>query len=276
MKKIITLIICVSSILTAAAFPSVAEGDYDDDFESYYDQQDTICPMYIDLPKDKWYSVPMVYAARRQLLHFSGVSGRDVDTQKYVYPKKAITREEAVYMIINASTSHNYDPDDLIDYIIFYEGEDFLPKEPVFSDVAEDSPYYPYIQYAYVLGITAGISNGKFGMGQEISRQDFALMSKVWFDHLASVFRCSIDVDDTVVQSFADYDSVSGYAKDVLTLYCGIKTIYSGFFYDDGLLTAKKIICGDNGYLRPRDSITRAEAATVLYIIYRNMYCYLR
>ena len=31
------------------------------------------------------------------------------------------------------------------------------------------------------------------------------------------------------------------------------------------ILTGMNIICGDGGYLRPKDAITRAEAATMLY-----------
>lgn len=101
--------------------------------------------------------------------------------------------------------------------------------------------YSPYIASLVNSGIVNGIGNNLFGVGQMITREDMAVMA-----HNALKFS---NYELTVSkESFSDFDTVSDYAKEAVSLLAG-----------DGIINGT-----DDGKFAHSDNTTRAEAAVVI------------
>ena len=112
--------------------------------------------------------------------------------------------------------------------------------ECTFEDAVSDAWYYPYIKTAYTAGVINGISSDTFGLGMQITRQDAAVI----------IGKCiSAESEEDKKAEFSDMDEISDYAAEA------VKRMY-----------ALGIINGyEDGSFRPKNSITRAEAAKILY-----------
>ncbi len=120
--------------------------------------------------------------------------------------------------------------------------------EILYSDVKKDSWFYTYISKAVSAGLIYGISNDKFGVGENITRQDMAVIIKRCADYYG------IMLDETsTAEGYSDYDSVSDYAK---------REMY--------ILAANGIINGIDGMYAPHQNATRAQAAMLIYILIMN------
>lgn len=108
-----------------------------------------------------------------------------------------------------------------------------------FADVDKNSWAYSYIAKAVNAGIVSGVSDTRFGMGVNITREDMAVL-------ISRIFK---DKDVESQNDFADFDDVSDYAKEHLLKISALKII--------------------NGYedktFKPKALCTRAEAAVVIY-----------
>jgi len=113
--------------------------------------------------------------------------------------------------------------------------------ENTFVDIAEGAWYNEYVLKAKGLGIVNGVSDTEFGIGSNITRQDMAVMIARLIDIL------NISVGGNKGGNFADANEISAYAKDSVKL---MKSI--------GLIE------GYNNEFRPKDNLTRAEAAKVI------------
>ncbi len=139
-------------------------------------------------------------------------------------PADKVTREQFLKMIIEAS------------------GIKAEAGINTFEDVPPDAWYASYVKMGQKTGIITGITDTLFGIGNGITRQDMAVM----LDRTLTVLDPEIDIAADV-EKFADTDDVSAYASDAVH---AMKSI--------GLI---------NGYenmFRPKDTLTRAEAATVI------------
>lgn len=110
--------------------------------------------------------------------------------------------------------------------------------ESVFIDVSRDDWYYNSILKAYSAGIVSGYGDS-FMPETNVSRQDMAVMIARSFDY------SGIDLDGEKV--FDDSNLISDYASESVAV-----------------LGANEIITGDNNCFRPQDTLTRAEAATII------------
>lgn len=112
-----------------------------------------------------------------------------------------------------------------------------------FADAQTDAWYMPYLSSVSRMGYFLGDESGNFGIGKSLSREDFAVvLLRVLQDHMDE-----IPSGDDV--SFADNETIAPYAKSAVRK-----------------LTACGIISGmDNGGFCPKQSITRAQAAKMLY-----------
>lgn len=110
-----------------------------------------------------------------------------------------------------------------------------------FADVSKDSWSYPYIAVAANLGIVSGDGTA-FNPALGISRQDMAVIIHRVFEYLgAEVEGNSINFDDNT--------DISDYAKDAVET-----------------LTSAGVINGmGDGNFAPRGTVTRAQAAKVVY-----------
>lgn len=142
------------------------------------------------------------------------------------YPDRPVTREEFVKMIVGATGT--------------YEGG----RECSFKDADSGEWYYPYISSAVNCGIIKGISDEMFGIGQEVKREDAAV---IMFRAVNS-FK-NINTDNIGDTNFSDSSDISDYAKESVNALSGLSLI-NGF---------------EDGSFRPQISLSRAEAAKILY-----------
>ncbi len=118
---------------------------------------------------------------------------------------------------------------------------------PSFTD-AQNGWYAPYIAAAEAYGITEGIGDGLFGIGQVIKRQDMALM-------LYRILRDSGLEMVTTPYAFSDAEQIDDYAAEA---------VYA--------LKNTGIMNGDpEGTIRPQDSTTRAEAAVLIFNVLKQL-----
>lgn len=151
-------------------------------------------------------------------------------------PNDSITREEFLKVLVSA-----------FDLQMPIVGED---EAISFEDVPEDVWYYESINIAYHLGISNGITQTSFGVGIPITRQDAAVL----IDRVRNIKELSFsDIIDTAI--FADEDFISSYAKDSVKV-----------------LQKAQVLNGyEDGTFKPSDSITRAEAAKVVYAVLNKL-----
>ena len=138
-------------------------------------------------------------------------------------PDSKVTREQFLKMLILASCAETEE------------------AENTFEDVNYNDWYASYVLKAKKLGIVNGISDTEFGIGNNITRQDMAVM-------IARVLEIKgINVEDSNVVGFSDAKDVSDYAKNSVN-----------FMKSIGLVE------GYNNQYRPLDNLTKAEAAKVI------------
>lgn len=113
-----------------------------------------------------------------------------------------------------------------------------------FEDVDENSWYGNYVFTAYSSGLVTGISENEFGIGNNISRQDAAVMVKRALDGKKKA------LDITLSKRMpSDIEEVSDYARDAV-----------------GAMFKANVLSGDeSGAFCPTNSLTRAEAAKIIY-----------
>lgn len=152
--------------------------------------------------------------------------------------------------IVNGKTETEFCPDDFVTreefvkMIIGAMGISTDGKENVFSDVDDNMWYAPFVKTAYEKKIIQGIGGGKFGIGSNITRQDMAVIA-------ANVS----GLKGKPEKSFIDEDEISEYALDAVNA-----------------LSAAGIINGDENFaFNPHKNSTRAEAAKIVYELYKHM-----
>lgn len=140
-------------------------------------------------------------------------------------PNSNITREEFVKIIVCAFSLNT-----------FGSGNSFV-------DVPQEHWAYNYISSAGRNGIVKGDENGAFGIGQNITRQDMAVI-------IYNVLELSGKAEDFEInEEFSDAKSIADYAK---------KSVNA--------LKAYKISDGyTDGTFMPLNNATRAEAAQLIY-----------
>ena len=107
------------------------------------------------------------------------------------------------------------------------------------SDVNKSEWYAPYISAAVNAGIVGGKPDGTFGIGENISREDMAVIA----------YRAATKLLGTLSGSDADFvdkDTISDYAYPAVAA-----------LYQNGIIT------GTNGRFSPKDGATRAETAVI-------------
>ena len=126
----------------------------------------------------------------------------------------------------------------------------FVDKNAVstFSDVKEGMWYYEAVATAEKLGIVKGKGDGSFGVNEYITRQDMAVM----------VYRVSLILDMNLGTGssevrFVDKNDISAYALEAVAA-----------MQEKGIING----IGDNRFA-PKNNATRAEAAVIIYRLYK-------
>ena len=124
-----------------------------------------------------------------------------------------------------------------------YEGEPDTDYVLAFLDVPSGQWYSLPISWAADKGIVNGIGGGKFGLNNQITREQIATM----LYRYAGEYR-GLDVSARGdLTAFPDADDVSAYAREALSWAVGAG-----------------IIGGSDGWLLPQDNATRAQVALML------------
>lgn len=148
------------------------------------------------------------------------------------YPDQKVKREEFVKMAVMASGLYDKD------------------AACGFEDVPQDAWHYGYIASAYHANVINGVGEKTFGVGQEMKREDVAVI----LCRILNMFQISEGKSDVLTNSgkdFTDSADIDDYAKDSVAVLAEMK-ILSGF---------------EDGSFRPQDCLTRAEAAKILSVV---------
>ncbi len=200
------------SIGGTKTYPTVVPDTDNKDIElNYY--------VFDDLDGVEWAREPICKLAEMGVLR-----GKEY---RLFYPNDNIMREEFVKMLTVA-------------YKLNIEN-----KTAKFTDVNADDWFMPYVAAALENGIVNGVSDDMFGTGQNITRQDLAVMA------YNAALKNGVEFNTEGVQKFSDDDKISDYAKTA---------VYA--------LKSQDIVNGIDGKnFAPRDTATRAEAAKILYAL---------
>lgn len=200
------------SIGGTKTYPTVVPDTDNKDIElNYY--------VFDDLDSVEWAREPICKLAEMGVLR-----GKEY---RLFYPNDNITREEFVKMLTVA-------------YKLNIEN-----KTDKFTDVNADDWFMPYVAAALENGIVNGVSDDMFGAGQNITRQDLAVMA------YNAALKNGVEFNTEGVQKFSDDDKISDYAKTA---------VYA--------LKSQDIVNGIDGKnFAPQDTATRAEAAKILYAL---------
>lgn len=200
------------SIGGTKTYPTVVPDTDNKDIElNYY--------VFDDLDSVEWAREPICKLAEMGVLR-----GKEY---RLFYPNDNITREEFVKMLAVA-------------YKLNIEN-----KTDKFTDVNADDWFMPYVAAALENGIVNGVSDDMFGTGQNITRQDLAVMA------YNAALKNGVEFNTEDVQKFSDDDKISDYAKTA---------VYA--------LKSQDIVNGIDGKnFAPQDTATRAEAAKILYAL---------
>lgn len=153
-------------------------------------------------------------------------------SEKKFAPSRNVKREEFAKIIVGALKMTEYE----------YGGN-------VFMDASDGAWFTSYINISADLGIARGIGNGYFGVGQNITRQDMAVMI-----YNALVYRGVDTVSGEL--HFADSEKIADYAKTAVSaLYNlgAIKGVSETEFSPDSFATraeAAKMVYGVLGQLQ--------------------------
>ena len=239
MKKIIIIILCLAMLLPCVSVYANADEP----------ERREACEVFTDVDKDAWYYkyVNEMYYQRvvNNHIYMTGTSETTFE------PNRVLTREEAVTIVFRRALKS-----------ISIDEYDFEPTGEVFDDVPLGKWYTKYVEFAYALGMIEGIGDNKFGTGQPVTRQDFAVMIYNLLDSTAAIHLANY----RSVYEFKDYDQIADYAREAMRDFCGINGWSIGQdAHDLGIdHPFYPLFVGYNGYVYPTNPITRAQTACIL------------
>lgn len=136
---------------------------------------------------------------------------------------------------------------------------------PVFSDVAPDSWYAPYVMGLYKEGIF--MADDKFNPDSEITREQLTAMQ---YRMLTGIKAKSAEIPDDFKfdEQYVDYDTVSDFAKPA---YKYLK-VNSYMLIDDCEENDPMDFADDKYYFKPQQGVTRQECAENLYYTIRDYF----
>ncbi len=202
----------------------------ENDITYYVRQALTVRTLFLDVKSSAWYFDSVLYVNQRGI-----ITGYNSD---YFGPFDNLKREQ------------------LVNILWRIEGKPSASAiQNKFSDVPNGEWYTDAIKWASENGIVKGYGGTtKFGLGDNILRQDLAIMLKKYAEYKGKF------VEPTgSLNNFADKDTVSNYAVDAL-IWASSNSIISGNANSDGTRT-----------IAPLNNATRAEAAVMLTRFCKNI-----
>lgn len=142
-------------------------------------------------------------------------------------PADNVKRADFLIMIVNAIGADN--------------GQEITEN---FDDVVENAYYYRAVGIAKELGIANGNGDGTFSPTSYITRQDMMIIAKKALEVAKDT---TITGDVSVLDKFADKDSISAYAVESLAA-----------------MVEQTIVNGTGNNIEPKNNTTRAQAAVII------------
>ncbi len=122
------------------------------------------------------------------------------------------------------------------------DGDNSIYEKDIFHDVEKNSWYENAVNWGYENKIVSGISENTFAPMDHLTREQLCVMLYHYIKHIG------VKTEFADISSYSDNHTVSDWAKDAVCW-----------------AVQEKIITGKgNNTLAPKDSATRAEAATVI------------
>ena len=175
------------------------------------------------------------------------VSFADVSADDYYY--EAVLWAVSQGITLGTDDAH-FSPDadcargQLVTFLWRAAGKPKAEQAALFSDVGADAYYGEAVRWAAALGIVTGYSDGCFGPGDPITRQQMAVM----LYRFAKAQGMDTTQGGMAIREFDDFDAVPAYALEAM----------------DWAVNAG-VLKGDNNRLLPQDNCTRAQIVTMLY-----------
>lgn len=180
---------------------------------------------FLDVKESDWFYEAVSYAVENGLM--SGMS------EDIFAPNTPLTREMLAVVLYNV------------------EGQPENTEANAFTDVKADMWYTDAILWANANGIVAGYDNGAYGVGDFITREQFATI----LYRYAQFKGYDTTQGGMAVREFSDYENISDYARPAMA-----------WAVNAGVMGGM-----DDGTLMPQGKATRAEAATMLMNFCENM-----
>lgn len=196
-----------------------------EEVEETEETEETETISFLDVKESDWFYEAVSYAVENGLM--SGMS------EDIFAPNTPLTREMLAVVFYNL------------------EGQPESTGVNAFADVKADMWYTDAILWANENGIVAGYDNGAYGVGDLITREQFATI----LYRYAQFKGYDTTQGGMAVREFSDYENISDYARPAMA-----------WAVNAGIMGGM-----DDGTLMPQGKATRAEAATMLMNFCENM-----
>ena len=193
--------------------------------EEVEETEETETISFKDVKENDWFYEAVSYAVENGLM--SGMS------EDIFAPNTPLTREMLAVVLYNV------------------EGQPESAGVNPFTDVKADIWYTDAILWANENGIVAGYDNGAYGVGDLITREQFATI----LYRYAQFKGYDTTQGGMAVREFSDYENISDYARPAMA-----------WAVNAGIMGGM-----DDGTLIPQGKATRAEAATMLMNFCENV-----
>ena len=190
-------------------------------------KSDTIFP---DTSKNDWYHDSVTYAVGAGIM--SGYQSGKFGTSD------SIQRQDFLVMLAR------------------YEGVDLnkYNYKSKFSDVARNGYYEAAVNWGAENGIVTGYNNGKFGVGDKVTREQLVTFLYRYAKYKGINVTCTTADKNKVMNTYSDYKNVSSFAQDAI--------VWAVTYGVIGGKTPTTIV--------PQGNAQRCEVAKIMYNIYLN------
>ncbi len=181
----------------------------------------------------------------------SATTFTDVSSYSWYYSAVIYCSENG---LMSGYSDGSFGPTDKLTRAMFIQGlyamsEDYGNYTGVtteFTDVKKSSWYAAAVAWAVDKGITSGSSETTFSPNAAVTRESMATL----VTNFLNAYGITLDESEDPVESFSDMSLVSTWAVDAVEY-----------------MRVTGIITGSSGLFRPKDTATRAEAATLLWTL---------
>lgn len=143
-------------------------------------------------------------------------------------PENSVTREQYITMLMLAANV------------------DCGNEASNFTDVKQGDWYYQYVAKAQSIGLASGYTDGSFGIGADITREDLCVLGY----RLIKQYK-DVETEESAELKFTDKEAISDYAIEAVE-----------FMQNNGIVHGY-----EDGSFKPSGTATRAEACIIIYLI---------